>query len=211
MTTRRNKVLPRKHPKQDRATATVDAILQATTYILACDGWEGLNTNKIAKRAGVNISSLYQYFPNKQAIVVELQRRHIARSRQVQPNQLQCLRAQSSLRSVLQLVVKHVIAEHSEQPTLHRVFSEELPRSTRRAIQLTKDVSDQSMQDIWRACVKPFAKNVPDLDIATFVVKSVVHAVIHDAATESPELLQSAMFSDELVTLIERYVVRSLR
>ena len=68
----RIKVLPRKHPKQERASATVDAILQAATYILIRDGWEGLDTNKIAKRAGVNIASLYQYFPNKQAIVIEL-------------------------------------------------------------------------------------------------------------------------------------------
>jgi len=204
----RIKVLPRKHPKQERASATVDAILQATTYILIRDGWEGLNTNKIAKRAGVNIASLYQYFPNKQAIVIELQRRHITRARQTQPHQLQCLRSQPDLPSALRLVIQHVIAEHSEQPALHRVFSEELPRSTRRKIQMTKDVSDQSVQSMWRACIEPFAKNVPDLEIAAFVAKSVVHAVIHDAATERPELLQSATLSGELVTLMERYLMR---
>ncbi len=208
MATRRNKVLPRKHPKQERAAATVDAILQSTAYILIRDGWEGLNTNKIAKRAGVNIASLYQYFPNKQAIVVELQRRHIARARQTQPHQLQCLRNQPDLRSVLRLVIQHVIAEHSEQPALHRVFSEELPRSTRRKIQMTKDGSEQNVQSMWRACIEPFAKNVPDLEISTFVLKSAVHAVIHDAATERPELLQSVTLSDELVALIERYLVR---
>lgn len=207
----RIKVLPRKHPKQERASATVDAILQAATYILIRDGWEGLDTNKIAKRAGVNIASLYQYFPNKQAIVIELQRRHITRARQTQPHQLLCLRSQPDLPSALRLVIQYVIAEHSEQPALHRVLSEELPRSTRRKIQMTKDVSDQSVQSMWRACIEPFVKNVSDLEIASFVVKSVVHAVIHDAATERPELLQSATLSDELVTLIERYLTRPIQ
>jgi len=211
MATRRNKILPRKQPKQERATATVDAILQAAAYILIRDGWEALNTNKVAKRAGVNIASLYQYFPNKQAIVVELQRRHIARVRQTQPRRIQCLRNQPDLRSVLRLVIQHVVTEHSEQPALHRVFAEELPRSTRCALQLTQDASDQNVLGMWRTCIQPFAKDVPDLDTATFVVKSAIHAVVHDAATERPELLQSATFSDELVTLIERYLMRPQR
>jgi len=208
MATRRNKILPRKQPKQERATATVDAILQAAAYILIRDGWGALNTNKVAKRAGVNIASVYQYFPNKQAIVVELQRRHITRARQTQPLQLQGLSDQPNLRSILRLAIQHVITEHSEQPALHRIFAEELPRSSRRALHLTQDASDQNVLGMWRTCIQLFAKDVPDLDTATFVVKSAIHAVIHDAATERPELLQSATFSDELVTLIERYLVR---
>ncbi|MGB8666049.1 MAG: TetR/AcrR family transcriptional regulator, partial [Serratia inhibens] len=69
-------VKPRKRPVQERSRITVDAIVQASAYILNESGWEGLTTNAIAERAGVNISSLYQFFPNKEAIINELQRRH---------------------------------------------------------------------------------------------------------------------------------------
>ncbi|MDJ0930165.1 TetR/AcrR family transcriptional regulator [Breoghania sp.] len=67
----------RKIPIQARARATVDAILEATARILqGGDGWT-LSTNAIARRAGVNIGSLYQYFPDKNAILVALARREL--------------------------------------------------------------------------------------------------------------------------------------
>lgn len=66
---------PRKKPRQARAAATVEAILQATAHILEREGLGALNTNHIAERAGVSVGSLYQYFPTKQAILTEIIRR----------------------------------------------------------------------------------------------------------------------------------------
>ncbi|MCR9136396.1 MAG: TetR/AcrR family transcriptional regulator [Alphaproteobacteria bacterium] len=66
---------PRKKPRQARAAATVEAILQAAAHILEREGLAALNTNHIAERAGVSVGSLYQYFPTKQAIMTEIIRR----------------------------------------------------------------------------------------------------------------------------------------
>lgn len=66
---------PRKRPRQARATATVEAILEAAAHILERKGLAALNTNHIAERAGVSVGSLYQYFPTKQAILTEIIRR----------------------------------------------------------------------------------------------------------------------------------------
>ena len=63
---------PRKSPVQARSAATVDAILEAAARILESEGFEGYTTNAIAKRAGVSIGSLYQYFPNKDAVTAAL-------------------------------------------------------------------------------------------------------------------------------------------
>lgn len=63
---------PRKAPRQERSKKTCDAILKAAADILARDGQAGLNTNHVARRAGVSIGSLYQYYPNKQSIIVAL-------------------------------------------------------------------------------------------------------------------------------------------
>jgi AcrR family transcriptional regulator len=62
------KIQPRKNAQQFRSKETVKAIIQAATYILQDEGVKGFNTNKIAKKAGVSIGSLYQYFPNKDSI-----------------------------------------------------------------------------------------------------------------------------------------------
>lgn len=66
---------PRKRPSQGRSVATVDAVLEASAHILQDGGLAALNTNEIARRAGVSIGSLYQYFPTKEAILAEIVRR----------------------------------------------------------------------------------------------------------------------------------------
>ncbi|TDV67556.1 TetR/AcrR family transcriptional regulator [Pseudomonas sp. LP_7_YM] len=60
---------PKKLPIQARAVATVEALVEAATYILARSGPAGLTANKVADKAGVNIASFYQYFPNKEALL----------------------------------------------------------------------------------------------------------------------------------------------
>ncbi|MBY0517647.1 MAG: TetR/AcrR family transcriptional regulator [Bacteriovoracaceae bacterium] len=61
-----------KAPKQARSKDTVETILKAATRILGKEGPEGLNTNLIAKVAGVSVGSLYQYFRNKESVIHEL-------------------------------------------------------------------------------------------------------------------------------------------
>jgi len=63
----------RKRPQQPRAKETVRAILEATAQILDRESLEAATTTRIAEVAGVSIGSLYQYFPNKAAILFRLQ------------------------------------------------------------------------------------------------------------------------------------------
>ena len=68
---------PRKSPVQARSTASVDAILQATIQVLLQLGKERLTTTKVALRAGVSVGTLYQYFPNKSALLQAALKRHM--------------------------------------------------------------------------------------------------------------------------------------
>jgi AcrR family transcriptional regulator len=63
---------PRKVPRQGRSRTTVTAILDACACRLVRGGYAGLTTNHIAERAGVSIGTLYEYFPNREAIVAAL-------------------------------------------------------------------------------------------------------------------------------------------
>jgi len=69
---------PRKRPRQARSVATFEAISEAAARILESLGFAGFNTNAVAELAGVSIGSLYQYFPSKDALIVELIRRERA-------------------------------------------------------------------------------------------------------------------------------------
>lgn len=62
----------RREPTQNRAKIKVELILDTTKALLISDGLEKLTTNHIAKAAGMSVGFLYQYFPNKQAVIYEL-------------------------------------------------------------------------------------------------------------------------------------------
>lgn len=63
---------PRKTPRQARARATFAAIVDACAQLLASGGYDALTTNAISERAGVSVGTLYEYFPNREAILVAL-------------------------------------------------------------------------------------------------------------------------------------------
>lgn len=63
----------RKQPQQARSASVVTAILQAASQVLAEVGAQRFTTARVAERAGVSVGSLYQYFPNKAAILFQLQ------------------------------------------------------------------------------------------------------------------------------------------
>src|SRR5690554_5756545 len=66
----------RKAPRQARSRATIEIILEGAARILGERGWAATTTNAVAATAGVSIGSLYQYFPNKLALVEAVRRRH---------------------------------------------------------------------------------------------------------------------------------------
>jgi len=72
---------PRKTPIQARSNASVDAILQATIQVLVSVGKERLTTTRVAARAGVSVGTLYQYFPNKSALLQACLRHHMEQVR----------------------------------------------------------------------------------------------------------------------------------
>jgi len=66
-------VSSRKQPKQARSNDLVAAILDAAVQVLTTEGAQRFTTARVAERAGVSVGSLYQYFPNKAAILFRLQ------------------------------------------------------------------------------------------------------------------------------------------
>lgn len=70
---RSRSISSRKQPQQARSTELVAAILDAAVQVLAKEGAQRFTTARVAERAGVSVGSLYQYFPNKAAILFRLQ------------------------------------------------------------------------------------------------------------------------------------------
>ncbi|WP_211222750.1 TetR/AcrR family transcriptional regulator [Paludibacterium yongneupense] len=190
-------------PVQSRSRATFEAIIHAATYILTESGWESLTTNAIAERAGVNIGSLYQYFPNKEAVIAELQRRHVETVQTELSKALTGLPQQPSLRAAIGQLIEMIIREHRVAPALHRAIEDELPRAAR-SVQTEND----GMRQRFLAELKPLMKNVPDPEMSITLLSVAIHALIHHAAAERPEWLEQPRLKDELVVMVENYLSR---
>jgi AcrR family transcriptional regulator len=107
----------RKHPRQRRSAATVEAIVEAAARILEANGLAAFNTNAVAEKAGVSIGSLYQYFPAKEALLAEL----IRRNRAALIEDIERERAQGrnhDLTSVLDGFIRAAIAHQLQRPRL---------------------------------------------------------------------------------------------
>ncbi|WP_394825474.1 TetR/AcrR family transcriptional regulator [Pendulispora albinea] len=66
-------IAPRKKPQQARSIQTVAGILEAAVRVLKRDGVDQFTTVRVAEEAGVSVGSLYQYFPNREALLFRLQ------------------------------------------------------------------------------------------------------------------------------------------
>ncbi len=69
----KSQISSRKQPQQARSADLVAAILDAAAQVLAKEGAQRFTTARVAEKAGVSVGSLYQYFPNKAAILFRLQ------------------------------------------------------------------------------------------------------------------------------------------
>lgn len=112
-----------------RSKNTVETIVEAAARILASEGWDALNTNAIARIAGVSVGSVYEYFENKEAIVNVIVDRHLA-SGEAQLAQFADVAPDTlSLDQIVQLLVDGFVEIHRNDPRLHRVLSAEVPLS----------------------------------------------------------------------------------
>jgi len=120
---------PRKSPRQPRAEKTVAALLEAAAQVLERDGLEGFNTNAVARRAGVSIGSLYQYFPGKDALTLALIHREGER---FHAEAAQAMTAPSGALG-LKAFVSACVRQQLQRPTLARLLDVEESRPAIRA------------------------------------------------------------------------------
>jgi AcrR family transcriptional regulator len=196
---------PRKLPQQERSRITVEAILEATTHILTDKGYDQTNTNIIAELAGVSIGSLYQYFPNKESLMVALVEQHCHEIAELVKSKLNHFFDDPPEIAIPELV-KAVIAVHRINPRLHQVLSEEIPRSERLKMQET----DQHIAELLRAYLERWRDRLQpqNIEMTTFILSQTVKALCHFAAIEHPKFMKDSQFEREVSNLLLSYLIK---
>ena len=106
----------RRTPMQARGQATFEEILDATAGLLDKVGGDKVTTNLIARAAGVNVATLYQYFPNKQAVLLELFKRQSEARIQIGAKLLAGVAAADDWRKVIGNAIQVIAKARAEMP-----------------------------------------------------------------------------------------------
>jgi AcrR family transcriptional regulator len=197
---------PRKSATQKRSQAMVETLLDATARVLVREGYDRASTNRIAAMAGVSVGSLYQYFPNKEALVAALVARHNRQMLELLRNALKEV-ASLDLATALRELVRAAVDAHLVDSALHRIFAEQVPRMG----QLAKiDALQQETFLMVRAYLEERRGeiSVPDLDSATSICVTAVEALTHEFVINRPGALDGDRdrFIDEVTRLIVGYL-----
>jgi AcrR family transcriptional regulator len=200
---KRRKRVGWRRPTQRRARQTVEAILDAVIRLLKRGGLKAVTTNRIAEVAGVSIGSVYQYFPDKQAIFVALHRRHVDGIDRLVTTRL-VENADSSLEDLIRSMVDAVTDAHIIDPELYEMMFSEVPHRA----EGTKDftVRFHGAFRLALACRADELGQALDFDKLVFVVTHLVESLCHGAALCRPPGLSLADAKEETVRAIMAYL-----
>ena len=195
---------PRKIPRQARSRASFDAILGGCARVLERGGYDALTTNCIASAAGVGIGTLYDFFPNREAIVVALAEQRLARLAAVVQEGLaeaEGLDAHPALDLLIRRIVRAVAADRALYRVLLREtrFVPERPE-TRRALEAFFELG----QLAGRRVRDRIALRDPATD-TLLIGRMVAHAVLEIAFTRGEPARER--LTESLVRLTHRMLL----
>jgi AcrR family transcriptional regulator len=198
-------VNPRKYPTQERAKATNDAIIEASTQLLLEQGYDRFTTARAAERAGVSIGSLYQYFPNKAALAAAVIDRCceefiVALDRALEG------RPRITLAECIGAIVDVVLASHQLAPDLHKVVIDLAPRI---GVADRTDTMSRKMAEAIEAVLRMHTDEIApeiDLSIAATIIETLLVALSHRAAMAEERPGEDSTIAGETTSMITRYL-----
>jgi AcrR family transcriptional regulator len=193
-------------PKQARARATIDTVLEATARILVEAGYQRLTTNHVARRAGVSVGSIYQYFGSKEELVAALVERHVERLVAVIMGELAKV-VDLPFEEGARRIIRALIAAQRINPDLHRALLEQIPRvgKLERVRQLDRDF-EALLHGALEA--KKSEVGVPDRRLFAFVMVHATKATSLAALLDHPDYLEGNVLADALADMFVAYARR---
>jgi len=195
---------PRKQAKQARSKNTVEAILEATTYILVDDGYDRCTTNKVAEKAGVSIASVYQYFPSKEALVAALIDQHLEDVSKVQMNRMLEIGDRPVAEIIGEMAATHV-QMHAANYKLDRAILEQVPGVERlKAVVAFRRQTEEQLALLLEANREEF--HLTDPAMTAFVLVNMIDGLKQACVLDRAEYLNDPKFLDEIRGLVKRYL-----
>ena len=189
--------------RQARGQRRIDQLLDAADTVFAQLGYERATTNAICAQAGVSPGTLYQFFPNKQAVADALAARYLERLPETHRAAFDIASADAPLAELIAYLVDPFISLQRQGPGLEAlltgsVISAELTAS----IDGLKQHVEKSLAALFRARC-PHA-NRAEINRAAATSVQLVKAFLHSAVTGTPKQQKAGI--QELKTVLFRYL-----
>lgn len=198
-------VRPRKMPRQARAKATMDAIVEATIQILQEQGYDRLTTIRVASRAGVSVGSLYQYFPNKAALVCAVID-HCCQESLASFEQSLLKHNDDDLATAIRRLIDDNLVSETLPPDLHRMINDLAPRL---GVQYKTLQVSQAMTRMIETVLRRYEDAIApgtDLVVASTIIQTVLEAIAHRIALADSKPVADGMLAEEATQLVLRYL-----
>ncbi|GIF08924.1 TetR/AcrR family transcriptional regulator [Actinoplanes siamensis] len=193
---------PRRKPRQVRAELTRQRILTAAAHVFAEHGYAAGTTNRIAERARISIGSLYQYFPNKDAILAALLVRHLDRGEWTDAGDVDL--SPGSLPVAIRALVRDAIDNHRDDPALLRMMIEEA-RVSPELVEAMERHGRSRVAQVRDLLARHPDVSVTDLDTAAELIVTTVELNTHKLMA-APRTIPEEVFAAELVDMVTRYL-----
>ena len=188
---------------QARSNASVDAILQATLQVLTSVGKERLTTTRVAARAGVSVGTLYQYFPNKSALLQAALRRHMDQVRAAIETVCAQHRSESLLDMGTALIFAYLDAKMQNVKASASLYAVSSDVDGAAIAKAASQRARRSIVELFASAREPLTKD-PEV-IATVVLSAFNGFSRSLLESKSPELQLAAM-REELIVLLHAYL-----
>lgn len=193
----------KKQPRQSRAKFTVKVILDAAEQLLLQKGLDAVTTRRVARRAGVGVGTLYEYFPNRDAILIQLANRRMRRRRrEAIPTFLELESETHALPELFEIAAEHAIDMDRTLLHLGREFHIRYARHFYFGAYYPQDVGRgrrKILEDIERRIAGLLARRSrevgeKDTALAAFLIARAVRGMVDVMIEERSELLDSPAF-----------------
>lgn len=194
---------PRAVPRRVPGKRIVEAILQSAMAVLSRDGVQRLTTNRIAQQAGVSIGSVYQYFPDKHAIIAAIGRELEHRALQLFEQAVEQAPARS-IAEVVGVLVRGLAHESFGELPVRREILRQVPRTW--LADASEGVDSAVKAGLARLLSARRDVREGDPELMAFVAMHAVEAVLEAAVLHRPDWLSDEGFQNELVLLAVKYL-----
>jgi AcrR family transcriptional regulator len=194
---RARNAIRRRSPKQERSRRLVEAILEAAQLVLAESGPEALTTVNVARRAGVSVGSLYQYFAGRDALLFAIYEEELGRFRSAWRAWRTgggARASEAAVREGVALALAHYRRLAALDPAFFLAHRAEIARG------------------VAGAAGRSSARSRAARDaVAEFLLRRGIPGLLDAALEHAPALLSEPAFEAELATLAVAYWARARR